>query len=138
MDLKEVILYIGQDEIPLTQPDVDLLEQRCYWAVVCSPVSLPPYSEMIVPAHIEGLRGEERWNLQTKTHKTNGLCWLEDGQSPTARSSRQSDEHHRPSQETQARYNTNSMPGARQCPITLSKGSFAKQRGGSAAHTGIV
>ena len=67
VDLKDSILYIGQDEIPLTQPDAGMLEQHCYKAIVCSPVSLPPHSEVIVPAHIEGLRGVERWGIVEST-----------------------------------------------------------------------
>ena len=60
VDLKVVILYLGQNEILLTQPNADSLEQLCYHAVVTSSVSLPPNSDMIVPLSVEGLKGAER------------------------------------------------------------------------------
>ena len=64
VDLKDGILYLGQEEIPLTQPNPDVVGQlQCYRTIVASSVSLPPHSETIVPARVEGLRGPERWGV---------------------------------------------------------------------------
>ena len=63
VDVKDGVLCLGREEIPLSKPSAGALEQHCYRAVVARPVSLPPHSEVIVPARIEGLSGGERWGI---------------------------------------------------------------------------
>lgn len=76
VDLRAGVLYVANEEIPLTKPTVEEFEPHCYRAVVTSTVSLPPRSEMIVPTQVEGLRGTERWGLVEPVRRN---CQREDG-----------------------------------------------------------
>lgn len=59
VDLKEGVLYVGDEEIPLEKPRVEEFEPHCYRAVITGTVTVPPHSEMIVPARVEGLQGSK-------------------------------------------------------------------------------
>ena len=62
VNLREDVLYIGDEEVPLVKsrssPD-----SHCYKTVLVKSVSIPPRTEMVVSARIEGLVGNERWGL---------------------------------------------------------------------------
>ena len=52
VDLKEGVLHIGDEEVPLQQPRAT--EPTCYRCYSTTSVTIPPNSEMIVPAKVEG------------------------------------------------------------------------------------
>ena len=52
VDLKEGILRIGEEEVPLHTPQVS--EPNCYRCCTKSSVTLPPRSETVIPAQVEG------------------------------------------------------------------------------------
>ena len=52
VDLKEGILHTGEEEVPLHTPQVS--ELSCYRCCAKSSVTLPPKSETLVPAQVEG------------------------------------------------------------------------------------
>ena len=52
VDLKEGILRIGEEEVPLHTPQVS--EPNCYRCCTKSSVTLPPRSETVIPARVEG------------------------------------------------------------------------------------
>ena len=63
VDLKDGILYIGGEEVPLAKPGAALSEPRCFRAVTSRTVSVAPYSEAILCTQVVGLGGDERWGI---------------------------------------------------------------------------
>ena len=59
VNLKEGVLQIGEEAVPLSTPQV--LEPSCYCCCAESSVTLPPKSETLVPARVEG-----EWKLDSK------------------------------------------------------------------------
>ena len=60
VNLKEGILQIGEEEVPLHTPQVS--ELSCYRCCAKSSVTLPPHSETLVPGQVEGVwKQDGRW-----------------------------------------------------------------------------
>ena len=52
VDLKEGVLHTGNEEVPLQQPRVT--EPHCCRCYTTNSITIPPNSEMIVPATVGG------------------------------------------------------------------------------------
>ena len=62
VNLKEGVLQIGKEEVPLSTPQV--LEPNCYRCCAESSMMLPPKSETLVPARVEGeWKRDSKWAL---------------------------------------------------------------------------
>ena len=62
VDLREGILYLGEEEIPLQYvPSLgELVCQHCFASIS---VTVPPFSEMLIPARINPLTASDKWYL---------------------------------------------------------------------------
>ena len=64
VNLKDSILSIGDEEVPLQRVQSQLPSVPCYRAVLDQTVSLPPHSESLVPVRIEGLQStKDKWGI---------------------------------------------------------------------------
>ena len=62
VDLKEGVLLIGEEEVPLQQPQKDAEPSTCR-VIAQNSVNLPPRSETIVPASLMNFSGDARWGV---------------------------------------------------------------------------
>ena len=62
VDLREGILYLGEEEIPLQYvPSLgELVCQHCFASIS---VTVPPFSEMLIPARINPLTAGDKWYI---------------------------------------------------------------------------
>lgn len=67
VDLKDNILYIGEEEVPLTRPGVMLSQPQCYRAFTAETVSVALYFEAVLSTQVMGLGGNERWGIVEAT-----------------------------------------------------------------------
>jgi predicted aspartyl protease len=64
VNLKDSILLIGDEEVPLQRIDSRHSSPPCYRAVLDETVNLPPHSESLVPVKIEGLQStKDKWGI---------------------------------------------------------------------------
>ena len=61
LDLRDSVLYLNGDEIPLlkTEEGCSVASAKTYRAVLDTTISLPPHSECVAPARVEGLQSSE-------------------------------------------------------------------------------
>ena len=64
VNLKDSILSIGDEEVPLRRVKSQASNPPCYRAVLDETVNLPPHSESLVPVKIEGLQStKDKWGI---------------------------------------------------------------------------
>ncbi len=62
VNLRDSTLLVGAEEIPLGKP-TDSQDRRCYRAVLDTSVQIPPHSETIVAATVQGLDCSIKWGI---------------------------------------------------------------------------
>ena len=64
VNLKDSILSIGDEEVPLRRVKSQASNPPCYRAVLDETVNLPPHSESLVPVKMEGLQStKDKWGI---------------------------------------------------------------------------
>jgi len=65
LDLRDSVLYLNGDEIPLLKTgNCSVASAKTYRAVLDTTISLPPHSECVAPARVEGLQSSElKWGI---------------------------------------------------------------------------
>ena len=75
VDLKEGVLLIGEEEVPLQQAQKDAEPSTCR-VIAQDSVNLPPRCETIIPASLLNFNGNARWGVLSPDRKAQSLNGL--------------------------------------------------------------
>ena len=95
LDLRDSVLYLNGDEIPLLKTgNCSIASAKTYRAVLDTTISLPPHSECVAPARVEGLQSSElKWGiLEPHLYSSGPDSWKDIGGSPPEHCSCEVDE----------------------------------------------